>query len=67
MLLPRAFAPLTGVYGQVFLNHPVLIAGDLRHSAREVRYYAFGFTDQARHLTIVFTPTRARRTALRKR
>ena len=40
---------------QVFLNRPVLIAGDLRHSAREVRYYAFGFTDQARHLTIVFT------------
>ena len=55
MLRPRASAPLTGVYEQVFLNRPVLIAGDLRHSAREVRHYAFGFTDQARHLTIVFT------------
>lgn len=40
---------------QAFLNRPVLIAGDVRHSAREVRYYAFGCTDQARHLTIVFT------------
>lgn len=40
---------------QVLLNRPVLIAGDPRHSVREVRYYAFGFTDQTRHLTIVFT------------
>jgi hypothetical protein len=40
---------------QVFLNRPVLIAGDPRHSAREVRYYAFGFTDQTRQLTMVFT------------
>lgn len=40
---------------QLFLNRPVLIAGDVRHSSREVRYYAFGFTDQARFLTVVFT------------
>jgi hypothetical protein len=40
---------------QVFINRPVLVAGDVRHSAREVRHYAFGFTDQARLLTIVFT------------
>jgi uncharacterized DUF497 family protein len=40
---------------QVFVNRPVLVTGDARHSTREVRYYAFGFTDQARHLTIVFT------------
>ena len=39
----------------MFLNRPVLIAGDPRHSAREVRYYAFGFTDQTRQLTMDFT------------
>ena len=33
----------------------MLIAGDPRHSARKVRYYAFGFTDQTRQLTMVFT------------
>jgi len=40
---------------QVLVNRPVLVAGDVRHSAREVRHYAFGYTDQARHLTMVFT------------
>jgi uncharacterized DUF497 family protein len=40
---------------QVFINRPVLVVGDVRHSAQEVRHYAFGFTDQARLLTIVFT------------
>ena len=40
---------------QLFLNRPVLIAGDLRHSRPERRYFALGFTDAARYLTVVFT------------
>ena len=40
---------------QLFLNRPVLIVGDVRHSGHEARYFALGFTDTGRFLTVVFT------------
>ena len=40
---------------QVFLNRPVLVAGDVRHSGGEARYFAWGITDQARRLAVAFT------------
>lgn len=40
---------------QVFLNRPIVIAGDLGHSTSEARYFAFGRTDAGRELTVVFT------------
>jgi len=40
---------------QVFLNRPVLLAGDVRHSGPEARYFALGFTDPGRYLSVVFT------------
>ncbi len=40
---------------QVFLNRPVVIAGDGAHSENEARHFAFGRTDAGRLLTIVFT------------
>ena len=40
---------------EVFLNKPLLLADDVRHSASEVRNYALGQTDNGRLLFIVFT------------
>jgi uncharacterized protein len=40
---------------QVFLNAPLLIIGDPKHSATEKRWAAFGHTDEGRLLTVVFT------------
>jgi uncharacterized DUF497 family protein len=40
---------------QILLNRPVVVLGDVAHSAREARYFAFGRTDQGRRLTVVFT------------
>jgi uncharacterized DUF497 family protein len=40
---------------QVFLNRPLLIAGDPKHSAREPRPFALGRTDRGRRLMVVFT------------
>jgi uncharacterized DUF497 family protein len=40
---------------QVFFNRPVVIAPDLGHSDREVRYAALGKTTAGRRLSIVFT------------
>ena len=40
---------------QVFLNRPVVVAGDSVHSASEARHFAFGQTDGGRLLTVVFT------------
>jgi len=40
---------------QVFLNRPVLIAGDLRHSKQEARHHALGLSDAERRLALVFT------------
>lgn len=40
---------------QVFLNRPVLIASDVRHSGQEARYHALGLSDAGRRLALVFT------------
>ena len=40
---------------QVFFNVPLLILGDLKHSATEERWAAFGRTDDGRLLVVVFT------------
>lgn len=40
---------------QVFLNRPVLVAGDVRHSKHEPRYHALGLSDADRRLALVFT------------
>ena len=40
---------------QVFLNRPVLIASDVRHSKHEARYHALGLSDAERPLALVFT------------
>lgn len=40
---------------QVFFNRPVLVSGDPKHSAAEVRYFALGRTDAGRELAIAFT------------
>ena len=40
---------------QVFLNAPLLLAEDLKHSQRELRFHALGRTDLDRRLHITFT------------
>jgi hypothetical protein len=40
---------------QAILNRPVVVLGDVAHSSREARYFAFGHTDGGHLLTIVFT------------
>ena len=40
---------------QVFLNRPLLIADDPKHSVREERQFALGRTDAGRRLIVVFT------------
>lgn len=40
---------------QVFLNRPILVAADPKHSAKEGRYFALGRTDLGRELMVVFT------------
>jgi uncharacterized DUF497 family protein len=40
---------------QVFLNKPLLLADDLKHSLRERRIHALGRTDQDRWLHVTFT------------
>jgi uncharacterized protein len=40
---------------QIFLNEPLLIADDLRHSKGETRLHALGLTDEGRLLHITFT------------
>ncbi len=40
---------------QIFVNRPVLLTHDPKHSAQEVRYKALGNTDDARLLCIAFT------------
>ena len=47
---------------QVFVNRPIVVAGDLAHSGGEARYFALGRTTVGRLLTVVFT---LRRPALR--
>jgi uncharacterized DUF497 family protein len=40
---------------QVFFNAPLLILGDLKHSATEAGWVAFGHTDDGRPIVVVFT------------
>ena len=40
---------------EVFLNTPLLVAADRKHSAIESRYYALGQTEAQRRLFVVFT------------
>ena len=40
---------------QVFLNTPLLLAEDLKHSRREPRFHALGRTDLDRWLHVTFT------------
>jgi uncharacterized DUF497 family protein len=40
---------------QAFLNEPLLLWEDKKHSEQENRFWALGRTDQGRHLFVVFT------------
>ena len=40
---------------QIFLNHPLVIQDDTKHSKTEKRFYALGKTDLKRMLFIAFT------------
>jgi len=40
---------------QLFFNEPLLILNDPKHSQIELRYAAFGRTDEGRLLVIIFT------------
>jgi uncharacterized DUF497 family protein len=40
---------------QVFLNAPLLVAVDMKHSRREPRFHALGRTDLERRLHVSFT------------
>ena len=40
---------------QVFLNEPLLLWEDKKHSEQENRFWAMGRTDQGRYLFVVFT------------
>lgn len=40
---------------QVFINLPLVITPDERHSHQEKRYRAFGSTNDGRLLTVIFT------------
>lgn len=40
---------------QIFMNKPLLVADDAKHSGREVRWHALGRTDADRRLHVTFT------------
>jgi uncharacterized protein len=40
---------------QAFLNQPLLVLADPKHSGQEPRYHALGQTDEGRPLQIAFT------------
>ena len=40
---------------EIFLNHPLVVGDDEKHSATEGRLYALGQTDTARLLFVAFT------------
>jgi hypothetical protein len=40
---------------EVFLNRPILVGGDPRHSRGDARYYALGRSDAGRMLFVAFT------------
>jgi uncharacterized DUF497 family protein len=40
---------------QVFLNEPLMVAEDEKHSDEELRFHSFGHTDEGRRLHVTFT------------
>ena len=44
---------------QVFVNEPLVVAADMRHSAEEPRFHALGRTDGGSRLFVVFTLRRS--------
>ena len=44
---------------QVFLNEPLLVVQDHKHSGREARFHALGRTDAGRLLHVTFTLRRS--------
>jgi len=46
---------------QIFLNEPLLLVEDVRHSEREMRIHALGKSDVGRLLHVTFTLRRDRR------
>lgn len=44
---------------QVFLNAPLVVADDVRHSKQERRYHALGRTDANRWIHVTFTERNA--------
>jgi uncharacterized DUF497 family protein len=40
---------------QVFLNEPLLVVQDRKHSDSKLRFHALGRTDDGRHLHVTFT------------
>lgn len=40
---------------QIFLNDPLLLLPDTKHSSKEIRYYVLGRTDHDRLLLVTFT------------
>jgi uncharacterized DUF497 family protein len=40
---------------QIFFNLPLVVAGDVKHSGQETRFFALGQTDAERLLFVVFT------------
>jgi len=45
---------------QVFFNHPLVVASDVKHSQSEKRYFVLGQTDEDRPLFIAFTMRKRR-------
>ena len=40
---------------QVFLNEPIVVNADVKHSTEEPRFHALGQTDTGRRLHVTFT------------
>ncbi len=40
---------------QIFFNYPLIVAGDIKHSEKEKRFFALGHTDTGRLLFVVCT------------
>ena len=40
---------------EIFFNTPLLLADDAAHSEKELRFAAFGITNNGRPLTLIFT------------
>ncbi len=45
---------------EIFFNQPLVVMPDIKHSEKEIRYYALGRTNQERFLFVVFTVRKKR-------